>query len=216
VTPPASPPCELPQAASFSRSTTSSSLPESGDTDSLLAPSPTSTRKASYRQSYLPLTNSLGLNTTTASPFAITEQPVSTMSSTQKKFDTATRMLLKALSFDLVYLAKLSSPSTTVPSSLDILSSSGMPRPQPNFDPELHLSALHSSNGLLFRTAELSNNRDAYQTGLLMPIISMRKAGYLLCAFTKDERREIGERELRWIGKFAEELEGIVLTLGGR
>lgn len=91
-----------------------------------------------------------------------------------------------------------------------------MPRPQPNFDPELHLSALHSSNGLLFRTAELSNNRDAYQTGLLMPIISMRKAGYLLCAFTKDERREIGERELRWIGKFAEELEGIVLTLGGR
>lgn len=218
ATPPASPPFESPQAAAFSRSTTCSSLPESSETDSLLAPSPISTRKASHRQSYLPLTNSLGLNTTTASPFTILDSPVSSISSTQKKFDTATRMLLKALSFDLVYLAKLSlsPPSTTLPPSLDILSSSGMPRPQPRFDPELHLSALHSSNGLLFRTAEQTSNREAYQTGLLMPIISMRKVGYLLCAFTKDERREVGERELRWIGKFAEELEGVVLSLGSR
>lgn len=44
----------------------------------------------------------------------------------------------------------------------------------------------------------------------------MRKVGYLLCAFTRDETKEIGERELRWVTRFAEELEGTVLEIGTR
>lgn len=158
---------------------------------------------------------------TTAAPLTSTLAPFNSCTSgAQKKLDTTTRMLLKALSFDLVYLVKVSIPapsSFSAPPSLEILSSSGMPRPQPKFDPDLHLSALRSTGGLLFHSPETTTyDREAYKTGLLMPIVSMRRVGYLLCAFTKDETKEIGERELRWVGKFAEELEGVVLGLGSR
>ncbi|GAA5898022.1 uncharacterized protein JCM6883_000896 [Sporobolomyces salmoneus] len=225
ATPPASPRIEQSSPPrGMTKSSTSSSLPNSSsnDSDSLLAPSPSTIRtKSAHRQSYLPpSTNSLGLAVTTASPLTSSSPPTlgAGLAAAQKKLDTTTRMLLKALSFDLVYLAKISipPPQSLSVASLEVLSSSGMPRPQPKFDPELHLSALRSTTGLLFHSPPGEESDDAYQLGLLMPIIAMRKVGYVLCAFTKDETKEIGERELRWVGRFAEELEGVVIGLGAR
>ncbi|GAA5949205.1 hypothetical protein JCM3765_003330 [Sporobolomyces pararoseus] len=220
ATPPASPPIESSPFVSVPRSNTSRSLPSAEANDSVVSPSPATSRvQASHRRSFLPPPTSLGLVVTTTAPLIIASPSTSSISPTQKKLDTTTRMLLKALSFDLVYLAKISSPSSfssspqSIP-TLDILSSSGMPRPQPKFDPELHLSALRSPTGLLYHCSEMvSFGQNSYKVGVLVPVVSMRKVGFLLCAYSKDEMREVGERELKWIGKFAEELEGVVMDL---
>ncbi|GAA6015847.1 hypothetical protein JCM11491_007207 [Sporobolomyces phaffii] len=229
ATPPASPPVEPLPFREFSRSSTSSSLPGSSDSDSLLAPSPSVQRTAPHRHSFLAPANSLGLAVTTAAPLVTSSIPAAPASALQKKLDTTTRMLLKALAFDLAYLVKVSLPvppssaraarSSFLPAvpTLEILSSSGMPRPEPKFDPELHLSALRSATGLLFHSPGTEpRDRTSYKTGLLMPIVATRKVGYVLCAFTRDEAKEVGERELRWVAKFAEELEDVVVGLGVR
>lgn len=229
ATPPASPPIDtsLPLFASPTRSVSSSSTTsESNDRDSLLAPSPTTIRarpsQQHHRQSFLftphATTNSLGLAVTSAAPLVVPTSPPesSTAPGWQKKFDTTTRMLAKALSFDLVYLARVSIPPVAEGSAceLEVVSSSGMPRPRPRFDPELHLSAVRSTTGVLFDSSQQGDtDREAYKTGLLVPIVSMRKVGYVLCAFTKDGARTVGQRELRWVTKFAEELEGPVVSL---
>lgn len=155
----------------------------------------------------------------TALAFAITtEDPVSLVPrELQKMFDTATKMLAKALSLELCYLAALDLASTSPDGpSLRILSARGLPSPAPSFDPNLHLRALRApEGGLIYKNPRfIPNGSGSYASGILIPILEVRRVGYVLCGYTQQSEREFVQRDLSYMVKFAEQLEAGVAKLG--
>ncbi|GAA5964830.1 hypothetical protein JCM21900_001459 [Sporobolomyces salmonicolor] len=151
-----------------------------------------------------------------------TDDPVSSVPrELQKVFDTATKMLSKALELNLVYLAalELSVPAPKGP-TLRILSSCGLPHPAPSFDPALHLKALRAPEGGLiyknprFQPDDLERGSGSYASGILIPVLEVRRIGYVLCGYTSRSQREFVQRDLTYMVRFAEQLEGSVTRLG--
>ncbi|BGP21105.1 hypothetical protein JCM10213_008981 [Rhodosporidiobolus nylandii] len=158
--------------------------------------------------------STLSLGVTTDDPISALPREV------QKTFDTAVRMLAKALELELVYLAALDLTPVNSPFSssssdpkLRLLSSYGLPTPPPSFDPTLHLKALRApEGGLVYRNARYSSAASSstnisYAAGLLIPILEVRRTGYVLCGYSRKEGREFVQRDLTYFCKFAEGLE---------
>ncbi|KAI5480532.1 GAF domain containing protein [Pseudohyphozyma bogoriensis] len=159
-----------------------------------------------------PMPRLLSLQTTT-------EMPVSDIpKELQKMFDQATRMLHKSLELSLVYLVSLDLSAATP--SLRLLSSCGLPTPPPSFDPQLHLKALRAAEGgLLFKSPLSTEERrlaggPGYASGLLLPILEVRRRGFVLGGYTDDGERELGDKELTYFVRFAEQLEMYVMKVG--
>ncbi|GAA5935345.1 GAF domain-containing protein [Sporobolomyces koalae] len=200
---PASPPASVHQFnALHSRHTSTAS------TSSVGASSVTSS--AAYPPQYLQ-------RPSTALAFAVTtEDPVSLVPrDLQKMFDTATKMLAKALELDLVYLAALDLHVSPEP-TLRILSARGLPSPAPSFDPNLHLKALRApEGGLIYKNPRyVPNGPGSYSSGILIPILEVRRVGYVLCGYTQHAQRDFVQRDLSYMVKFAEQLETGVARLG--
>ncbi|GAA6006967.1 hypothetical protein JCM10207_009154 [Rhodosporidiobolus poonsookiae] len=143
-----------------------------------------------------------------------TDDPISTIPrDVQKQFDTAVKMLAKALDIELVYLASLDLTLADAASSssvkLRILSSFGLPVPPPSFDPALHLKALRApEGGLLYKNPRFSpESPAAYASGILIPVLEVRRTGYVLCGYTRKEARDFAQRDLTYFVRFAEGLE---------
>lgn len=132
----------------------------------------------------------------------------------QRTFDTATRMLARALSLSLVYLVSLDL-SAEEP-TLRLLSSHGLSSPPPSFDPALHIKALRApEGGLLYqnsRSAEerLAGGHEGYAAGLLIPVMEVRRrtgsVGYVLSGYAESDRA-FGEKDMVYFCRFAEQLE---------
>ncbi|KAK4331991.1 GAF domain containing protein [Rhodotorula toruloides] len=143
-----------------------------------------------------------------------TEDPISALPrEVQKTFDTATKMLAKSLELELVYLAALdiALASSTDPSAspLRILSSHGLPHPPPSFDPALHLKALRApEGGLIYKNPRYSPSAAAsYASGIMLPVLEVRRVGFVLCAYSRNGEREFTQRDLAFTVKFAQALE---------
>ncbi|GAA6015867.1 hypothetical protein JCM11491_007217 [Sporobolomyces phaffii] len=153
----------------------------------------------------------------TALAFAITtDDPVSLVPrELQKMFDTATKMLAKALDLDLVYLASLDLRLLPEP-SLRILSARGLPSPAPSFDPNLHLKALRAQEGgLIYKNPRfVPSGPGSYSSGILIPVMEVRRVGYVLCGYTQQPERDFVQRDLSYFVRFAEQLEAGCAKLG--
>ncbi|ORY66786.1 hypothetical protein BCR35DRAFT_270103 [Leucosporidium creatinivorum] len=137
----------------------------------------------------------------------------------QRVFDQATKMLAKALGVSLVYLVALDllpSSSSSSP-TLRVLAAHGLSNPAPSFDPALHLKALRApEGGLLYRNPRYSPEGEGlgFASGMLIPILEVRRVGYCLCAYTKEAERQFEQKDLALMVKFAEQLETYVTKLG--
>ncbi|KAM0750369.1 hypothetical protein T439DRAFT_381065 [Meredithblackwellia eburnea MCA 4105] len=143
----------------------------------------------------------------------VQDDPVSPISKDiQKVLDTATRMLCKATDLSLVYLVGL---DLAVPAhTLTLLSAKGLPNPPPSFDPELHFKALRApEGGLLFKNPRGGGGL-GYSSGLLIPVLEVRRVGYVLCGYTVDAEKEFGQREMLFFTRFAEQLEPWLAKIG--
>ncbi|KAG5437883.1 hypothetical protein PCANB_000598 [Pneumocystis canis] len=93
----------------------------------------------------------------------------------------ATHVIACTLGLDLVYIVQISpdncaslesqnkNKSSTV--SLDIIASCGLPYPPPVLDPVLHLRALRSESGLIYRNPfNLNDDCSDYKVGILVPL----------------------------------------------
>ena len=111
----------------------------------------------------------------------------------QKVFDTATRMLGKSLDLPFVYLIQID--LATSEHTLTLLSSIGLPSPQPSFDPALHFNALRAPEGGVMYQSKKSKG---FSSGILIPVREVRKTGFVLAGYTDDAERELGERDMRY------------------
>ncbi|BGP44368.1 hypothetical protein JCM10450v2_000179 [Rhodotorula kratochvilovae] len=156
-----------------------------------------------------------------------TEDPISTLPrDVQKTFDTAVRMLAKSLDLELVYLAALDlaalAPASdtasiaslplsaaTASSKLRVLASHGLPSPPPSFDPALHVKALRApEGGLIYKNPRFTPSAAAsYAAGILIPVLEVRRTGFVLCAYSRAPERAFVQRDLALLVKMAEGLE---------
>ncbi|KAK4695809.1 hypothetical protein P7C70_g8486, partial [Phenoliferia sp. Uapishka_3] len=131
----------------------------------------------------------------------------------QAAFDSATFNLSKALDLPLVYLVSLDLSNSTPLPSLNLLSSVGLSPTSPSLSPSLHFQALRAAEGgLLYRARE--GTKPLFAAGILIPVMEVRRVGYLLCAYTKNGERELESRDVKYVMRFAEELECWVAKVG--
>ncbi|GAA5891798.1 hypothetical protein JCM8208_002889 [Rhodotorula glutinis] len=163
-----------------------------------------------------------------------TEDPISALPrDVQKMFDAAVRMLARSLELELVYLAALDlaglgssvleSDSASVSSAalsssaaaggsgvkLRVLASHGLPTPPPSFDPALHVKALRApEGGLIYKNPRFSPSATAsFAAGILIPVLEVRRTGFVLCSYSRDPARQFVQRDLALLVKMAESLE---------
>lgn len=191
---------------SFSDASTASCSRRGSDTPS--------TQGSSLRPGRRPsATTGLSLRVTHEAPVTAVPKDI------QRVFDQATKMLAKALGVSLVYLVALdliTSSSSSSP-TLRVLAAHGLSNPAPSFDPALHLKALRApEGGLLYRNPRYSPEGEGlgYASGLLIPVMEVRRVGYCLCAYTKEAERQFEQKDLALVVKFAEQLETYVTKLG--
>jgi hypothetical protein len=98
-----------------------------------------------------------------------------------------------------------------------LVSSYGLPSPEPAFDAVLHLKALRSEEGgLLYQNPnidelvsgeKLPNNEEVeYASALLVPVAESGKAGYVLAGFTDDPERVFERSDLEYMHTIASEV----------
>ncbi|KPV78026.1 uncharacterized protein RHOBADRAFT_50548 [Rhodotorula graminis WP1] len=163
-----------------------------------------------------------------------TEDPISALPrDVQKMFDAAVRMLARSLELELVYLAALDlaglgssvleSDSASVSSAalsssaaasgngvrLRVLAAHGLPTPPPSFDPALHVKALRApEGGLIYKNPRFSPSASAsFAAGILIPVLEVRRTGFVLCSYSRDPARQFVQRDLALLVKMAESLE---------
>lgn len=140
-----------------------------------------------------------------------TEDPLfSVPKDVQERMDTGTRLLAKALELDLTYLVAIDlSPDVEPQDSLRVLAAHGLPTPPPAFDPALHLKALRApEGGLVYKNPRFASvSSSSFAAGILLPILEVRRTGYVLCAYTREAAREFSQRDLSYMVKFAQALE---------
>lgn len=128
----------------------------------------------------------------------------------QERMDTGTRLLAKALELDLAYLAAIDlSPDVASQDSLRVLAAHGLPNPPPAFDPALHLKALRApEGGLVYKNPRFTHvSSSSFAAGILLPVLEVRRTGYVLCAYTREAQRDFSQRDLSYMVKFAQALE---------
>ncbi|KAL8291303.1 hypothetical protein RQP46_002281 [Phenoliferia psychrophenolica] len=131
----------------------------------------------------------------------------------QAAFDSATSNLSKALDLPLVYLVALDLSIPDALPTLTLLSSIGLPSSSPNLSPSLHFQALRApEGGLLYRAPE--GTAPMFTAGVLIPVMEVRRVGYVLAAYTNDSGRELESRDVKYVTRFAEELETWVARVG--
>jgi hypothetical protein len=161
-----------------------------------------------------------------ASDSYVTAPAVQT-SNKQKIYDISTRLVGSSLELTLVYILCLefaketrgtdSPASATDVKSLSLVSSYGLPSPEPAFDAVLHLKALRSEEGgLLYQNPniddlvsgeKLPNNEEVeYASALLVPVAESGKAGYVLAGFTDDPERVFERSDLEYMHTIASEV----------
>ncbi|QSL65706.1 hypothetical protein MERGE_003019 [Pneumocystis wakefieldiae] len=153
----------------------------------------------------------------------------------------ATHVIACTLGLDLVYIVQILPSNSTflkfqknegeLPNVyLDILASWGLPNPPPVLDPALHLRALRSEGGLIYRNP-LHLNEDCldYKVGILVPLwrddinesntenslkelLSKSTSGVVLAGFAKKERTSKGfsSDEIQYLRKFGGVLEKVL------
>lgn len=147
------------------------------------------------------------------------------LSNRQKIYDISTKLVANSLDLALVYILKLdlSTPSKlsdnleTSVKSLSLVSSYGLPSPEPAFDAVLHLKALRSEEGgLLYQNPNIDEltggetlpaTEDVeYASALLVPIYESDRTGYVLAGFTDDPERVFERDDLLYLTTIASEL----------
>ncbi|EMR09051.1 hypothetical protein PNEG_02823 [Pneumocystis murina B123] len=153
----------------------------------------------------------------------------------------ATHVIACTLGLDLVYIVQILPNNSTflkfqkndneLPNVyLDIVASWGLPNPPPVLDPALHLRALRSEGGLIYRNP-LHLNEDCldYKVGILVPLwrddinesntenslkelLSKSSSGVVLAGFAKKERTSKGfsSDEIQYLRKFGGVLEKVL------
>ncbi|KAK4053306.1 hypothetical protein OIO90_003918 [Microbotryomycetes sp. JL221] len=207
-------------SSSVSRRNSVDAVSISSATTALTAPSIASNTNRSIK------TYTRSANSSTGLSLAVTsEAPVSAIPrDLQKIFDQAVRMLAKALDLSLVYLVSLDMSQQHITGSpiLKVLASHGMPTPAPSFDPALHLKALRApEGGLLYKNPKFEStpnatlsNSPAFAQGMLIPILEVRRTGYVLSGYTKQVERQFEQKDLSMMIKFAEQLEAFCTKVG--
>lgn len=154
----------------------------------------------------------------------------------------ATHVIACTLGLDLVYIVQISpdnsaslkpwenaEKSSVV--SLNIVASWGLPSPPPVLDPALHLRALRSEGGLIYRNPLLHLNEECfdYKVGILIPLwrddinefnadnslkdlLIKSTSGVVLAGFAKKERTNKGfsSDEIHYLRKFGGVLEKVL------
>ncbi|GAA5981073.1 hypothetical protein JCM10908_003974 [Rhodotorula pacifica] len=140
-----------------------------------------------------------------------TEDPLSSVPrDAQDRMDTGTRLLAKALELEFTYLVAIDlSPEVTPQESLRVLAAHGLPSPPPVFDPSLHLKALRApEGGLVYKNPRFAHvSSSSFAAGILIPVLEVRRTGYVLCAYTRQAKRDFSQRDLTYMVKFAQALE---------
>lgn len=152
----------------------------------------------------------------------------------------ATHVIACTLGLDLVYIVQILPDNSTFLKSrenenksnvcLDIIASWGLPTPPPALDPVLHLRALRSEAGLIYRNPlHLSEDCLDYKIGILVPlwrddidesntqeslkkILAKSNSGVVLAGFAKKERTSKGfsSDEIQYLRKFGGVLEKVL------
>ena len=93
---------------------------------------------------------------------------------------------------------------------LRVLASHGLPSPPPSFDPALHVKALRApEGGLIYKSARFNPAATAsYASGILIPVLEVRRTGFVLCSYSRSPTRQFVQRDLALLVKMAESLEG--------
>ncbi|KAK4705632.1 hypothetical protein P7C70_g571, partial [Phenoliferia sp. Uapishka_3] len=131
----------------------------------------------------------------------------------QAAFDSATSNLSITLDFPLVYLISIDLSSIAPLPALNVLSSVGLPLHFPSLSPLLHLEALRAAEGGVFYRAT-EGSKSQFIAGILVPVLEFGGVGYLLCGYSKNCERELGPRDVKYVMKFAEELECWIWKVG--
>lgn len=161
-----------------------------------------------------------------------------TSNNKQKIYDISTRLVGESLELTLVYILRLnlaphqrtsvdsnnngSQPSsqgdaTDSVQSLALVSSFGLPSPEPAFDAVLHMKALRSEEGgLLYQNPRADELRSGerlphgeeveYASALLVPVCESETSGYVLAGFTDDPERVFERSDLEYMTTIASEL----------
>ncbi|KAG5519962.1 hypothetical protein PMAC_000239 [Pneumocystis sp. 'macacae'] len=153
----------------------------------------------------------------------------------------ATHVIACTLGLDLVYIVQISpdnsasldsqkNKNTHNSVSLDIVASCGLPYPPPVLDPVLHLRALRSESGLIYRNPfHLDEDCTDYRIGILVPLwrndingsstensikdlYAKSCSGVVLAGFSKNERKDKGfsPNEVQYLRRFGGVLEKVL------
>ncbi|KAL8276371.1 hypothetical protein RQP46_011216 [Phenoliferia psychrophenolica] len=143
----------------------------------------------------------------------VTDNPVSLVTKeVQNVFDTASRMLAKSLKLPLVYIVSIDLADSA--HDLNLLSSFGLSTPAPAFDPALHFKALRAPEGGLLYENSKKEGGTGMASGILIPIMEVRRVGYVLAGYTADRARSFTSKDMKLFVKFAEQLEPWVSRVG--
>ncbi|KAK4699039.1 hypothetical protein P7C70_g7230, partial [Phenoliferia sp. Uapishka_3] len=161
--------------------------------------------------SRLSISSSAGVASRAASDNAVPQVP----DDVQSVFDRAMRMLAEKLSLDLVYLMSLDLVDPACP--LTLLAAHGLSSPPPVFHSNLHFKALRAvEGGILYQSKKgsMDSSEIGLASGILIPVLEVRKCGFVLAGYTKDGERELGSTDMKYLVMFAEQLEGWVTRVG--
>lgn len=146
-----------------------------------------------------------------------TEDPLSSVPrDAQDRMETGVRLLAQALELELAYLVSIDlAPGCPPQESLRVLAAHGMPNPPPVFDPALHLKALRApEGGLVYKNPRHGASASSFSAGILIPVLEVRRTGYVLCAYSQQAGREFSQRDLSYVVKFAQALETTCIKAG--
>lgn len=79
--------------------------------------------------------------------------------------------------------------------------------PAPLFDVDLHMETLTSShNAILFTNPDFSGAEGEFSCGLLVKIAIVDGVGYVLAAYSENERRVLSDADYSFMKSFARDL----------
>ena len=134
---------------------------------------------------------------------------------TKSNPELACQLIARALRVDFVYFMRLSPVATTFPNrtsdpaseiNMELLGCYGLPFPELNFKPGIHLEALRTESGVMYdNTAETDdgnedsvvNNKDYFRIGVVMPVwrdypSPLSRAGTVTESLTRSTSAQVG------------------------
>jgi hypothetical protein len=130
---------------------------------------------------------------------------------TKSNPELACQLIARALRVDFVYFMRLSPVTLTSPNrtgdpaseiNMEILGCFGLPYPELNFKPEIHLEALRSESGVQYDNtgdadASVLNHKDYFRLGMVVPVwrdfpTSLSRAGTVTESVTSSTKAQVG------------------------